>query len=195
MCRRLGRFGCVEIYRKQTLKQKRTERDEKIIVIVLKETILAHDHTCCMQRTAGSIRLGQVDHFFYLKAVHEKRIAARCWCAHDPRLWCNTRHLYVVEVMGSILGPNNVIAKDSKMCTYCCYVKCASLIVWVGECIGPKQAQLMNHTQLGLSDNGHALKGWLSAMIGIKSLWSWEWSSERAIIKKNETFLDPGGLR
>ena len=33
------------------------------------------------------------------------------------------------EVMGSILGPNRVIAKDVKSCTYCCYVRCATLIV------------------------------------------------------------------
>ncbi len=33
------------------------------------------------------------------------------------------------EVMGSIFGPNRVIAKDVKRCTYCCYVRCATLIV------------------------------------------------------------------
>ncbi len=35
----------------------------------------------------------------------------------------------VRKVMGSMLGPNSVIAKDVKSCTYCCYVKCATLIV------------------------------------------------------------------
>ncbi len=35
----------------------------------------------------------------------------------------------VGEVMGSLLGPNRVIAKDGDSCTYCCYVRCAILIV------------------------------------------------------------------
>ncbi len=34
--------------------------------------------------------------------------------------------------MGSILGPNRVIAKNVKSCTYCCYGRCATLIVWIG---------------------------------------------------------------
>ena len=33
---------------------------------------------------------------------------------------------------GSMLDPNRVIAKVVKSCTYCCYVRCAILIVWVG---------------------------------------------------------------
>ncbi len=33
------------------------------------------------------------------------------------------------EVMGSILGPNHVTAKDFESCTYACYVRCATLIV------------------------------------------------------------------
>ena len=37
------------------------------------------------------------------------------------------------EVLGSILNPKRVIAKNVKICTYCCYVRCATLIVWVGE--------------------------------------------------------------
>ena len=38
----------------------------------------------------------------------------------------------VGEVTGSTLGPNRVRAKDVKSCTYCCYVRCTTLIVWVG---------------------------------------------------------------
>ena len=34
--------------------------------------------------------------------------------------------------MGSILSPNRVIAKDVKSCTYCCYIRCVTLIVCVG---------------------------------------------------------------
>ncbi len=33
------------------------------------------------------------------------------------------------EVMGSILGLNRTRAKDDTSCTYCCYVRCATLIV------------------------------------------------------------------
>ena len=39
---------------------------------------------------------------------------------------------------------NRVIAKDVKSCTYCCYVKCATLIVRVGgNALAPKQTQLI----------------------------------------------------
>ena len=38
----------------------------------------------------------------------------------DARPWC------------SKLGPNQFIAKDVKSCTYCRYVSCATLKVWVG---------------------------------------------------------------
>ena len=37
------------------------------------------------------------------------------------------------EVLGSILGPNRVTAKDVEMCTYCCFVRCATLIEIEGE--------------------------------------------------------------
>ena len=59
-----------------------------------------------------------------------------------------------VKVMGSMLGPNCVIAKDAKSCTYCCYVRCATLIVWVGGMPWPQ-----TDAQLGLPDKGRAIKG------------------------------------
>ncbi len=34
--------------------------------------------------------------------------------------------------MGSMLGPNRIIAEDVKSCTCCCYIRCATLIVLVG---------------------------------------------------------------
>ena len=34
------------------------------------------------------------------------------------------------EVVGSMLGPNRDITKDVKNCSYCCYVRCVTLIVW-----------------------------------------------------------------
>ena len=36
------------------------------------------------------------------------------------------------EGVDSIFGQNYVMAKDVKSCTYCCYVRCVTLIVWVG---------------------------------------------------------------
>ncbi len=50
-----------------------------------------------------------------------------------------------------MLGPNSVIAKDVKSCTYCCYVLCGILNVRVctNHC----------HAKLGISDKGRAIKG------------------------------------
>ncbi len=48
--------------------------------------------------------------------------------------------LGIGKVMGSMLGPNRVIAKDDKSCTYCCYV--------------PQTAA----TQLRLPNKGRAIK-------------------------------------
>ena len=40
--------------------------------------------------------------------------------------------LSVGKVMGLMFGPNCVIAKDVKSCTYCCWVRCTTCIIWVG---------------------------------------------------------------
>ncbi len=58
--------------------------------------------------------------------------------------------------MGSILGPIRVI---SKSCTYCCYNRCATLIVWVGEMSWHKTGATHYHAQLELPDKGRAIKG------------------------------------
>ena len=42
--------------------------------------------------------------------------------------------------------PNRIIAKDVKSCTFCCYVRCPTLIVWIGA-------------QLGHPDKSRAIKG------------------------------------
>ncbi len=44
----------------------------------------------------------------------------------------------VGNMMGSMLSPNRIIAKDVKRFTYCCYVGCAILIVWVGWMPSPE---------------------------------------------------------
>ncbi len=62
-------------------------------------------------------------------------------------------------VMGSILGPNRVIAKDVKICTYCCYVRCATLIVWVVGMPWHQTGSTQYHAQLGLPEKGSAING------------------------------------
>ncbi len=64
--------------------------------------------------------------------------------------------------MGSILSPNNVIAKDVKRCTYCCYVRCGTLIVWVGGMPWPQTGATQYHVQLGLPDKARASKWMVS---------------------------------
>ncbi len=61
--------------------------------------------------------------------------------------------------MGSMLGPNRVIAKDVKSCTYCCYVRYATLIVWVGGMPWPQTGAIQYHVQLGLPDKRRAIRG------------------------------------
>ena len=63
------------------------------------------------------------------------------------------------KVMGSIIGQNRVKAKDVKSCTYCCYVRCASLIVWVKGMPLPQAGATQYHAQLELPDKGRAIKG------------------------------------
>ena len=63
------------------------------------------------------------------------------------------------NVMGSTLVPNRVIAEDVKRCTYCYYVRCKALRVWVGRMTWPKTGATQYHAQLGHPDIGHAIKG------------------------------------
>ena len=56
--------------------------------------------------------------------------------------------------MGSVL-----CQKDVKNCTYCCYVRCLTLIVLVGGMPWPQTGATLYHAQLGLPDKGRAIKG------------------------------------
>ena len=58
-----------------------------------------------------------------------------------------------------MLNPNRVIAKDIKSCTYCCYVRCATLIVRVRGMPWPRTGPTHYHAQLGLPDKGRVIKG------------------------------------
>ncbi len=57
------------------------------------------------------------------KPTHQPAFMAQ-HLAHPPS---------VGKVMDSMLGPNRVITKDVKCCTSCCYVRWATLILWVVE--------------------------------------------------------------
>ena len=59
--------------------------------------------------------------------------------------------------MGSILGPNRVIAKAVENCTYFCYVRCVTLIV--REMSWSQTGTTQYVAQLGLPDIGCAIKG------------------------------------
>ncbi len=79
----------------------------------------------------------------------------------DPRLWHNWKRISLAleRVMGSILCPNCGIAKDVKGCIYCCYFRCATLIVWVSRGNAwSKTGATQYHAQLGLPDKGRAKK-------------------------------------
>ena len=66
--------------------------------------------------------------------------------------------LVIGKVICSMLDPNNELAKDVKSCTYCCYVRWATLIVCVRGMLVPIGAT-QYHAQLGLQDKGRAMKG------------------------------------
>ena len=51
------------------------------------------------------------------------------------------------------------IAKDVKSWIYYCYVRCPTLIVWVGDMLLPKTGSTHYHAQQRFPDNGRAMKG------------------------------------
>ncbi len=78
----------------------------------------------------------------------------------------------VGEVIVLILGPNRFKAKNVKSCTYCLYVRCVTLILWVGGMPWPKTCATQYHAiaQLGLP--GRAIKG--MAVCNSWDLESWD---------------------
>ncbi len=60
-----------------------------------------------------------------------------------------------------IFVTNRVISDDIKSCTYCCFVICTKLLVLLYDITQPKIGATHYHTQLGLPDKGHAIKGLL----------------------------------
>ncbi len=49
--------------------------------------------------------------------------------------------------------------EDVKRCTFCCYIRSPTLIVWAGKYLGPKQLGLNQyHAQLRHPDKGRAIK-------------------------------------
>ena len=70
-----------------------------------------------------------------------------------------------------MIGPNRDIAKHVKSCTYCCYVRCATLVVRVGEMPWTKTGATINHAELGFQTKVFQSKGWLSVMWYGYDLW------------------------
>ena len=75
----------------------------------------------------------------------------------NPRPWHNTQCIQSAQVMGWMIGPNNVIAKDVQSCTFCCYVRCTKLSR--GNAFGLNRRNLLTFTVLEYRDNGCAMKG------------------------------------
>ncbi len=53
----------------------------------------------------------------------------------------------------------SMIAKDDKSCTYCCYARCATLIIWVGVMPGQQTGATHYHAQLGFPEKGCPIIG------------------------------------
>ena len=71
-----------------------------------------------------------------------------------------------------MLDPNSALAKDVNSCTYCCYVRCATLIVRGLRMHWFQTDTTHNHAQLGPPDISREIKGlvvcyvvWLGSMI------------------------------
>ncbi len=58
-----------------------------------------------------------------------------------------------------MLDPNHIKAKDIRICTYYCYVKKVTLIVWLGGMPWPQTGATQYHAQLRLPDKDRAIKG------------------------------------
>ena len=57
-----------------------------------------------------------------------------------------------------MLGPNSLIAKAVKSCTYCFYVRCVKLKVRVGRMPWPQRGAIHYHALLGLQDKSRAMR-------------------------------------
>ncbi len=82
----------------------------------------------------GSVKIwltfGKLYELAFICSVHTNKARIK-WFSHlivQLLYWV----IGVGKVMGSILGQNRVIAKHVNSCTYCCYIRCATSIVWVG---------------------------------------------------------------
>ncbi len=86
----------------------------------------------------------------------------------------------VGQVMGSIISANYVIAKDFKNCSYCFYVRSGTCQVSVIDNMSggmplPKKSTFQHHAQLGIPDNGRAIRGLVECYLvwlGSIGLWT-----------------------
>ena len=58
-----------------------------------------------------------------------------------------------------MLGPNRIKAKDVKNCTYCCYIRCSTLIIQESGMPWPKTGTTPYNANLGLLDKCRYIKG------------------------------------
>ena len=81
-----------------------------------------------------------------------------CYLPYFGDGWNKLYFCGIGAVISPILGLNWIKAKDIKSCTYCCYVKCATLLVWVGGMFWRQKGKSQYHAQLKLPDIGCAIK-------------------------------------
>ncbi len=68
---------------------------------------------------------------------------------------------------GNGFVPDCAMAKYVKNNTYCCYVRCAPLLVWLGGMPWPKPGATHYHAQFKLPDKGRSSNYWLSTIVGM----------------------------
>ena len=75
--------------------------------------------------------------------------------------------MYVGKVIGSLLSPNCVIAKDIKSCTFCCYVRCLTSKIWVEA---DALAKNRRNSLPVWTESVHS-NGWLSAICSVVKIY------------------------
>ena len=59
---------------------------------------------------------------------------------------CSSYRSALGEVMGSILGPNCVMAKDVNSWTYCWYMMCTTIIAWIINVLAKNMCNSLSYT-------------------------------------------------
>ncbi len=79
----------------------------------------------------------------------------------------------------TIASLHKVWAKDVKSCTNFCYVRCATLILSVGDIPWPQLGATHYHAQLGLQDKGRVIKKWaVCYVVSMVRIYEEDWSND-----------------